>query len=133
MKRVRGRNSRSICPPRWRPPRPPVGLLDDIYQWSPPNLETVLMRPKNCLLITRIWIGRTKRVGVVSAFDCPGFLHSPGVMLRVRNSYSWDVRKSPALRCIRRLISMFQWALMEIIVMTGICVRWRSVISVVRQ
>jgi NADH dehydrogenase (ubiquinone) Fe-S protein 2 len=46
----------------------PVGLLDDIYQWAT-QFGDRIDETEELLTDNRIWIGRTKGIGVVSAAD----------------------------------------------------------------
>nr|POE49554.1 nadh-ubiquinone oxidoreductase 49 kda subunit, mitochondrial [Quercus suber] len=69
----------------------PVGLLDDIYQWAT-QFGDRIDETEELLTDNRIWIGRTKGVGVVSAADALNYSFS-GVMLR-GSGVPWDVRKS---------------------------------------
>lgn len=69
----------------------PVGLLDDIYQWAT-QFSDRIDETEELLTDNRIWIGRTKGIGVVSAADALNYSFS-GVMLR-GSGVPWDVRKS---------------------------------------
>ena len=69
----------------------PIGLLDDIYQWAT-QFGDRIDETEEMLTDNRIWIGRTKGVGVVSAADAINYSFS-GVMLR-GSGVPWDVRKS---------------------------------------
>ncbi|TVY32664.1 NADH-ubiquinone oxidoreductase 49 kDa subunit, mitochondrial [Lachnellula subtilissima] len=69
----------------------PVGLLDDIYQWATQFADRI-DETEELLTDNRIWIGRTKGVGVVSAADALNYSFT-GVMLR-GSGVPWDVRKS---------------------------------------
>ncbi|KAL9638355.1 MAG: hypothetical protein Q9164_001605 [Protoblastenia rupestris] len=69
----------------------PLGLLDDIYQWAT-QFGDRIDETEELLTDNRIWIGRTKNVGVVSAADALNYSFS-GVMLR-GSGVPWDVRKS---------------------------------------
>ena len=69
----------------------PLGLLDDIYQWAT-QFGDRIDETEEMLTDNRIWIGRTKGVGVVSAADAINYSFS-GVMLR-GSGVPWDVRKS---------------------------------------
>ncbi|MDI1488280.1 MAG: ndufs2, NADH ubiquinone oxidoreductase 49 kd subunit [Ramalina farinacea] len=69
----------------------PIGLLDDIYQWAT-QFGDRIDETEELLTDNRIWIGRTKGVGVVSAADALNYSFS-GVMLR-GSGVPWDVRKS---------------------------------------
>ncbi|POS84178.1 HydB/Nqo4-like protein [Erysiphe pulchra] len=69
----------------------PVGLLDDIYQWAT-QFGDRIDETEELLTDNRIWIGRTKGIGVVSAADALN-LSFTGVMLR-GSGVPWDVRKS---------------------------------------
>ncbi|KAK3178933.1 NADH:ubiquinone oxidoreductase 49kD subunit [Lepraria neglecta] len=69
----------------------PIGLLDDIYQWAT-QFGDRIDETEELLTDNRIWIGRTKGIGVVSAADALNYSFS-GVMLR-GSGVPWDVRKS---------------------------------------
>ena len=69
----------------------PIGLLDDIYQWATQFGDRV-DETEELLTDNRIWIGRTKGVGVVPAADALNMSFS-GVMLR-GSGVPWDIRKS---------------------------------------
>ncbi|KAJ9615686.1 ndufs2, NADH ubiquinone oxidoreductase 49 kd subunit [Cladophialophora chaetospira] len=69
----------------------PVGLLDDIYAWAT-QFGDRIDETEELLTDNRIWIGRTKGVGVVSAADALNYGFS-GVMLR-GSGVPWDIRKS---------------------------------------
>ncbi|SMQ50778.1 unnamed protein product [Zymoseptoria tritici ST99CH_3D7] len=69
----------------------PVGLLDDIYQWAT-QFGDRIDETEEMLTDNRIWIGRTKGVGVVPAADALNMSFS-GVMLR-GSGIPWDIRKS---------------------------------------
>lgn len=69
----------------------PLGLLDDIYQWAT-QFGDRIDETEELLTDNRIWIGRTKNIGVVSAADALNYAFS-GVMLR-GSGVPWDVRKS---------------------------------------
>jgi hypothetical protein len=69
----------------------PLGLLDDIYQWAT-QFGDRIDETEEMLTDNRIWIGRTKGVGVVSAADAINYSFS-GVMLR-GSGVPWDIRKS---------------------------------------
>ena len=69
----------------------PIGLLDDIYQWAT-QFGDRIDETEELLTDNRIWIGRTKGIGVVSAADALNCSFS-GVMLR-GSGVPWDVRKS---------------------------------------
>ncbi|KAG0650809.1 NADH-ubiquinone oxidoreductase 49 kDa [Hyphodiscus hymeniophilus] len=69
----------------------PVGLLDDIYQWAT-QFSDRIDETEELLTDNRIWIGRTKGIGVVSAADALNYSFT-GVMLR-GSGVPWDVRKS---------------------------------------
>jgi NADH dehydrogenase (ubiquinone) Fe-S protein 2 len=68
-----------------------MGLLDDIYQWAT-QFGDRIDETEELLTDNRIWIGRTKGIGVVSAADALN-LSFTGVMLR-GSGVPWDVRKS---------------------------------------
>ncbi|KAF2650177.1 NADH-ubiquinone oxidoreductase-like protein 49 kDa subunit [Lophiostoma macrostomum CBS 122681] len=69
----------------------PIGLLDDIYQWAT-QFGDRIDETEEMLTDNRIWIGRTKGVGTVSAADAINYSFS-GVMLR-GSGVPWDIRKS---------------------------------------
>ncbi|KAL8703451.1 MAG: hypothetical protein Q9201_003356 [Fulgogasparrea decipioides] len=69
----------------------PLGLLDDIYQWAT-QFGDRIDETEELLTDNRIWKGRTKGIGVVSAADALNYSFS-GVMLR-GSGVPWDVRKS---------------------------------------
>ncbi|KAF9735937.1 NADH:ubiquinone oxidoreductase 49kD subunit [Paraphaeosphaeria minitans] len=69
----------------------PIGLLDDIYQWAT-QFGDRLDETEEMLTDNRIWIGRTKGVGVVSAADAINYSFT-GPMLR-GSGVPWDIRKS---------------------------------------
>jgi NADH dehydrogenase (ubiquinone) Fe-S protein 2 len=69
----------------------PLGLLDDIHQWAT-QFGDRIDETEELLTDNRIWIGRTKGVGVVSAADALNYSFS-GVMLR-GSGVPWDIRKS---------------------------------------
>ncbi|KAL1465626.1 hypothetical protein WDU94_005180 [Cyamophila willieti] len=69
----------------------PIGLLDDIYHF----ITTFSMRldeVEDMLTENRLWIQRTKDIGIVSAEDALNYGFS-GVMLR-GSGIKWDLRKS---------------------------------------
>ncbi|KAL8794292.1 MAG: hypothetical protein Q9195_003118 [Heterodermia aff. obscurata] len=69
----------------------PLGLLDDIYQWST-QFGDRIDETEELLTDNRIWKARTQGIGVVSAADALNYSFS-GVMLR-GSGVPWDVRKS---------------------------------------
>ncbi|KAK5199198.1 ndufs2, NADH ubiquinone oxidoreductase 49 kd subunit [Exophiala xenobiotica] len=69
----------------------PLGLLDDIYAWAT-QFGDRIDETEELLTDNRIWIGRTKGIGVVSAADALNYSFS-GVMLR-GSGVPWDIRKS---------------------------------------
>ncbi|XP_068081128.1 NADH dehydrogenase [ubiquinone] iron-sulfur protein 2, mitochondrial-like isoform X2 [Anabrus simplex] len=69
----------------------PLGLLDDIYEFSSKFSER-LDDVEDVLTTNRIWIQRTKDIGIVSAEDALNYGFS-GVMLR-GSGIKWDLRKS---------------------------------------
>ncbi|TQS35694.1 hypothetical protein Golomagni_03878 [Golovinomyces magnicellulatus] len=69
----------------------PVGLLDDIYQWAT-QFGDRIDETEELLTDNRIWIGRTKGIGVVTAADALNYSFT-GVMLR-GSGVPWDIRKS---------------------------------------
>ncbi|PVI08248.1 NADH dehydrogenase I, D subunit [Periconia macrospinosa] len=69
----------------------PMGLMDDIYQWAT-QFGDRIDETEEMLTDNRIWISRTKGVGVVSAADAINYSFT-GPMLR-GSGVPWDVRKS---------------------------------------
>lgn len=69
----------------------PIGLLDDIYEFSSKFGER-LDEIEDILTTNRIWVHRTEDIGIVSAEDALNYGFS-GVMLR-GSGIKWDVRKS---------------------------------------
>lgn len=69
----------------------PLGIMDDIYDWSRKYAER-MDEIEDLLTENRIWIQRTKDIGVVSAEDCLNLGFS-GVMVR-GSGIPWDIRKS---------------------------------------
>ena len=69
----------------------PIGLLDDIHQWAT-QFGDRIDETEELLTDNRIWKGRTKGIGIVSAADALNYSFS-GVMLR-GSGVPWDVRKS---------------------------------------
>lgn len=69
----------------------PLGLMDDIYEWTAKYAERI-DEVEDVLSENRIWIQRTKDVGVVSAEDALNYGFS-GVMVR-GSGLKWDIRKS---------------------------------------
>lgn len=69
----------------------PLGLMDDIYEWAAKYSERV-DEVEDLLSENRIWIQRTKDIGVISAEDALNYGFS-GVMLR-GSGIKWDIRKS---------------------------------------
>ncbi|XP_067000821.1 NADH-ubiquinone oxidoreductase 49 kDa subunit isoform X1 [Anabrus simplex] len=69
----------------------PLGLLDDIYEFSSKFSER-LDEVEDVLTTNRIWVQRTKDIGIVSAEDALNYGFS-GVMLR-GSGIKWDLRKS---------------------------------------
>ncbi|GJQ85929.1 hypothetical protein Trydic_g21778 [Trypoxylus dichotomus] len=69
----------------------PIGLLDDIYEFTSQFNER-LDEVEDVLTSNRIWVQRTKDVGVVSAEDALNLGFS-GVMLR-GSGIKWDLRKT---------------------------------------
>jgi NADH:ubiquinone oxidoreductase subunit D len=61
----------------------PAGLLDDIYQWAT-QFGDRIDETEELLTDNRIWIGRTKGVGVVSAAEALNYaaLASHGISAR---------------------------------------------------
>ncbi|CAG8456830.1 1642_t:CDS:2 [Paraglomus brasilianum] len=68
----------------------PLGLLDDIYQWST-QFATRIDEVEELLTANRIWKERTIDVGVVTAQQALNYSFS-GVMLR-GSGIKWDLRK----------------------------------------
>lgn len=68
----------------------PLGLLDDIYEWSS-KFTLRLDEIEDLLTENRVWTGRTKDVGVVMAEQAIEWGFS-GVMLR-GSGIQWDIRK----------------------------------------
>lgn len=68
----------------------PLGLLDDIHEWASQYGER-LDEVEDMLTDNRIWIQRTKDIGVVTAHDALNMGFS-GVMLR-GSGIKWDLRK----------------------------------------
>ncbi|CAG9857415.1 unnamed protein product [Phyllotreta striolata] len=69
----------------------PLGLLDDIYEFASKFNER-LDEVEDVLTDNRIWVQRTKDIGVVSAEDALNYGFS-GVMLR-GSGIKWDLRKT---------------------------------------
>ncbi|XP_046980336.1 NADH-ubiquinone oxidoreductase 49 kDa subunit-like [Schistocerca americana] len=69
----------------------PFGLLDDIYEFVSKFSER-LDEVEDIITTNRIWIKRTKDIGVVSAEDALNYGFS-GVMLR-GSGIKWDLRKT---------------------------------------
>ncbi|KIV90269.1 NADH-ubiquinone oxidoreductase 49 kDa subunit, mitochondrial [Exophiala mesophila] len=69
----------------------PLGLLDDIYAWAT-QFGDRIDETEELLTDNRIWIGRTKGIGVVTAAEALNYSFS-GVMLR-GSGVPWDIRKS---------------------------------------
>ena len=69
----------------------PIGLLDDIYQWATQFADRI-DETEELLTDNRIWIGRTKGVGVVSAADALN-LSFTGVMLR-GSGVPWEIGRA---------------------------------------
>lgn len=69
----------------------PLGLMDDIHEWASKYGER-LDEVEDVLTSNRIWVGRTRDVGVLSARDALDFGCS-GVMLR-GSGIKWDLRKT---------------------------------------
>jgi NADH dehydrogenase (ubiquinone) Fe-S protein 2 len=69
----------------------PLGLLDDIYEFSSKFGER-LDEVEDVLTTNRIWVQRTEDIGIVSAEDALNYGFS-GVMLR-GSGIKWDLRKS---------------------------------------
>ncbi|PAA89658.1 hypothetical protein BOX15_Mlig012976g5 [Macrostomum lignano] len=69
----------------------PVGLLEDIYDWNKKFVQRI-DEVDDLLTENRIWVMRTKDIGVISAEDALNYGFS-GVMLR-GSGICWDLRKS---------------------------------------
>ncbi|KAK7869799.1 hypothetical protein R5R35_008324 [Gryllus longicercus] len=69
----------------------PLGLLDDIYEFSSKFGERI-DEVEDVLTTNRIWVQRTEDIGVVSAEDALNYGFS-GVMLR-GSGIKWDLRKA---------------------------------------
>ncbi|XP_058810570.1 NADH-ubiquinone oxidoreductase 49 kDa subunit [Phymastichus coffea] len=69
----------------------PLGLMDDIYEWSAKYSERI-DEIEDVLSENRIWIQRTKDIGIINAEDALNFGFS-GVMVR-GSGIKWDIRKS---------------------------------------
>lgn len=69
----------------------PLGLLDDIYQFAEQFNER-LDETEDVLTNNRLWVQRTKDIGIVSAHDAIEYGFS-GVMLR-GSGIKWDLRKA---------------------------------------
>ncbi|XP_047038857.1 NADH-ubiquinone oxidoreductase 49 kDa subunit isoform X1 [Helicoverpa zea] len=69
----------------------PLGLMDDIYEFAAKFAER-LDEVEDVLTTNRIWVQRTKDIGVVTAQDALNYGFS-GVMLR-GSGIKWDLRKS---------------------------------------
>ncbi|CAG2053017.1 unnamed protein product [Timema podura] len=68
----------------------PLGLLDDIFDFSCKFAER-LDEVEDLLTTNRLWVARTKYIGVISAEDALNYGFS-GVMLR-GSGIKWDLRK----------------------------------------
>ncbi|XP_033338658.2 NADH dehydrogenase (ubiquinone) 49 kDa subunit [Megalopta genalis] len=68
----------------------PLGLMDDIYEWASKYAER-LDEVEDMLTSNRVWISRTRNIGVLSAEDALNWGCS-GVMLR-GSGIKWDLRK----------------------------------------
>ncbi|KAJ8683668.1 hypothetical protein QAD02_019460 [Eretmocerus hayati] len=69
----------------------PLGLMDDIYDWAAKYAERI-DEVEDVLTENRIWIQRTKDIGVISAADALNYGFS-GVMVR-GSGIKWDIRKA---------------------------------------
>ncbi|XP_067937183.1 NADH-ubiquinone oxidoreductase 49 kDa subunit-like [Watersipora subatra] len=69
----------------------PLGLMDDIYDWASKYNERI-QEVDDLLTSNRIWVQRTKDIGIVSAEDALNYGFS-GVMLR-GSGIKWDLRKA---------------------------------------
>ncbi|CAG8632038.1 12480_t:CDS:2, partial [Acaulospora colombiana] len=68
----------------------PFGLMEDIYQWST-QFSSRVDETEELLTGNRIWINRTKDIGIVTIQDALDYSFS-GVMLR-GSGFKWDLRK----------------------------------------
>jgi len=68
----------------------PIGLLDDIYEWATKFGER-LDEVEDLITENRIWVQRTKDIGILSSEDAINWGCS-GVMLR-STGIKWDIRK----------------------------------------
>lgn len=69
----------------------PLGLMDDIYEWAAKYGER-LDELEDMLSMNRVWVQRTKHIGVVTAQQALDWGCS-GVMLR-GSGIKWDLRKA---------------------------------------
>ena len=69
----------------------PLGLMDDIYNWASKYAERI-DEAEDMFTDNRIWIQRTKGIGVLKAKDALDLACS-GVMLR-GSGIKWDLRKT---------------------------------------
>ncbi|KAJ8665065.1 hypothetical protein QAD02_006727 [Eretmocerus hayati] len=69
----------------------PLGLMDDIYDWARKYAERI-DEVEDVLTENRIWIQRTKGIGVINATDAINYGFS-GVMIR-GSGIKWDIRKA---------------------------------------
>ncbi|KAF6031893.1 hypothetical protein EB796_009795 [Bugula neritina] len=69
----------------------PMGLMDDMYDWSRKFVARI-DEMDDLLTNNRIWIQRTKDIGIVSSEDALNYGFS-GVMLR-GSGIKWDLRKA---------------------------------------
>ncbi|XP_046384256.1 NADH-ubiquinone oxidoreductase 49 kDa subunit-like [Ischnura elegans] len=69
----------------------PIGLLDDIYEFASKFAER-LDEVEDVVTNNRLWVQRTKDIGIISAQDAIDYGCS-GVMLR-GSGIKWDLRKS---------------------------------------
>ncbi|CAB3368871.1 Hypothetical predicted protein [Cloeon dipterum] len=69
----------------------PLGLMDDIYEFASKFSERI-DEVEDVLTTNRIWVQRTRDIGIVSAEDALNYGFS-GVMLR-GSGIKWDLRKS---------------------------------------
>ncbi|XP_078050260.1 NADH dehydrogenase (ubiquinone) 49 kDa subunit isoform X2 [Augochlora pura] len=69
----------------------PLGLMDDIYEWASKYAER-LDEVEDMLTANRVWISRTRDIGILSAEDALNWGCS-GVMLR-GSGIKWDLRKA---------------------------------------
>ena len=78
----------------------PIGLLDDIYEWST-QFSSRIDEIEEMLTPNRIWKQRLVDVGIVSAEDAQAWGFS-GVMLR-GSGVAWDLREATPYECYDRM------------------------------